>query len=115
MQKRLADFVTGFGIDPEGSTVWGKPVGITSDPAGNLYISSDQVTNAVFRIEPGPLVGAFEHNLPNTVANGSDLPFRAACHAESLFIVRPSHSGPEFFGRFCERAFRGSRWRRLST
>tara|TARA_B100000809_G_scaffold211746_1_gene215489 strand:- start:20 stop:733 length:714 start_codon:yes stop_codon:yes gene_type:complete len=78
MQKRLADFVTGFGIDPEGSTVWGKPVGITSDPAGNLYISSDQVTNAVFRIEPGPLVGAFEHNLPNTVANGSDLPFRAA-------------------------------------
>jgi glucose/arabinose dehydrogenase len=33
MQKRLADFVTGFGIDPEGSMVWGKPVGIASDPA----------------------------------------------------------------------------------
>ncbi len=33
MQKRLADFVTGFGIDPEGSMVWGKPEGIASDPA----------------------------------------------------------------------------------
>ena len=33
MQKRLADFVTGFGVDPEGSMVWGKPVGIASDPA----------------------------------------------------------------------------------
>ena len=74
---RLADFMTGFGTDPQGSSVWGKPVGIASDRFGHLYVTSDYRMDAVFRIEPGPLLGTLEHNLPDTLSNASVLPLSA--------------------------------------
>ena len=67
---RVADFLTGFRLDSDEDTdrgllsgffsffnsgnVWGKPVGLTTDEAGHLYLTSDEVTQAIFRIEASP-------------------------------------------------------------
>ena len=66
---RVADFLTGFRLDSSEdngdsglsglfgffsfnpSNVWGKPVGLTTDEAGHLYLTSDEITQAIFRIE----------------------------------------------------------------
>ena len=54
---RVGDFITGF----EGpGDPWGKPVGLEADSAGNLYLSSDWVTNMIVRIEPPGLPTAVE-------------------------------------------------------
>lgn len=37
---QMGDFLTGFG-PPHTSRVWGKPVGITANVRGRLYVSSD--------------------------------------------------------------------------
>ena len=50
----LTDVVTGF--QPTGSTspntVWGRPVGVAADLRGNLYISSDDITQFIAIISP---------------------------------------------------------------
>ena len=69
---RVADFLTGFRLDSDEdngdaglaglfgffsfnpSNVWGKPVGLTTDEAGHLYLTSDEITQAIFRIEASP-------------------------------------------------------------
>ena len=69
---RVADFLTGFRLDSDEdngyaglsglfgffsfnpSNVWGKPVGLTTDEAGHLYLTSDEDTQAIFRIEASP-------------------------------------------------------------
>ena len=69
---RVADFLTGFRLDSSedaedaglsglfsffsfySSKVWGKPVGLTTDEAGHLYLTSDGITQAIFRIEASP-------------------------------------------------------------
>ena len=63
---RIADFLTGFRLDSNedagwgpisgffsfnSANVWGKPVGLTTDEAGRLYMTSDEITQAIFRIE----------------------------------------------------------------
>ena len=63
---RVADFLTGFRSDSDEDddrgtifslfsfhtgNVWGKPVGLTADEAGHLYLTSDGITQAIFRIE----------------------------------------------------------------
>ena len=63
---RVADFLTGFRLDSDEDAdrgtifslfsfytgnVWGKPVGLTADEAGHLYLTSDGITPAIFRIE----------------------------------------------------------------
>ena len=65
---RIADFLTGFRSDSDedaapspissffsfnSANVWGKPVGLTADEAGHLYLTSDENTQAIFRIEHG--------------------------------------------------------------
>ena len=69
---RVADFLTGFRLDSDedngdaglsglfgffsfnSSNAWGKPVGLTTDEAGHLYLTSDENTQAIFRIEASP-------------------------------------------------------------
>ena len=68
---RVADFLTGFRLDSDeddggaglsglfgffsfNANVWGKPVGLTTDEAGHLYLTSDENTQAIFRIEASP-------------------------------------------------------------
>jgi len=57
---RVGDFVTGFeaGDDP-----WGKPVGLATDGAGNIYLSSDWNTNMIVRIEPAAHPTAVEEDV----------------------------------------------------
>ena len=74
---RIADFLTGFRPNPNGRTVWGKPVGLITDEAGGLYVTSDDLTQAVFRIEASPLQGTWESPPPDTLLVGAVLPLRA--------------------------------------
>jgi glucose/arabinose dehydrogenase len=50
----VTDVVTGF--QPAGSTsqktVWGRPVGVATDLRGNLYLSSDDITQFIAIISP---------------------------------------------------------------
>ena len=74
---RIADFLTGFRPNPNGRTVWGKPVGLITDEAGGLYVTSDDLTQAVFRIEASPLQGSWESPPPDTLLVGAMLSLRA--------------------------------------
>ena len=74
---RIADFLTGFRPSPNGRTVWGKPVGLITDEAGGLYVTSDDLTQAVFRIEASPLQGTWESPPPDTLLVGAMLSLRA--------------------------------------
>jgi glucose/arabinose dehydrogenase len=78
---KVGDFMTGFWPNPpDQSNIWGKPVGITSDSLGNLYVSSDWINNLILRVEyhggeetglrekesaPIPLSATLEQNYPN--------------------------------------------------
>ena len=74
---RIADFLTGFRPNPNGRTVWGKPVGLITDEAGGLYVTSDDLTQAVFRIEASPLQGTWESPPPDTLLVGAMLPLHS--------------------------------------
>ena len=70
---RVADFLTGFRPDPASSTVWGQPVGLQSDSQGNLYVSSDRMTQAIFRVSAGPLLAEWAPGLPDSVVAGQSI------------------------------------------
>ena len=74
---RVADFLTGFRPDPNERAVWGKPVGLITDEAGRLYVTSDDFTQAIFRIEASPLQGTWENPPPDTLLTGATLPLRS--------------------------------------
>ena len=74
---RVADFLTGFRPNPNERTVWGKPVGLITDEAGHLYVTSDDFTQAVFRIEASPLQGTWEPPPPDTLLAGAALSLRS--------------------------------------
>lgn len=77
----VGDFMTGFWPKPpDQSNIWGKPVGLTSDSLGNLYITSDWINNLVLRVEyqggketttidgesaDVPLIASLRQNYPN--------------------------------------------------
>ncbi len=67
---RVADFITGFAPDGQ---VWGKPVGITTDSLGHLYISSDWINHLVLRISAGGLGGRWLEQPPSTALTGDSL------------------------------------------
>ena len=71
---QAADFLTGFQKDGE---VWAKPVGLATDAAGNLYVSSDHGAKAIFKISHNPLRAAWEHDLPDAIVSGATLRIRA--------------------------------------
>ena len=77
---RVADFLTGFRPDPNERAVWGKPVGLITDEAGRLYVTSDDFTQAIFRIEASPLQGTWENPPPDTLLTGAMLSLRSTIH-----------------------------------
>ena len=74
---RIADFLTGFRPDPNEKAVWGKPVGLITDEAGRLYVTSDDFTQAIFRVEASPLQGTWEEPPPDTLLVGAALSLRS--------------------------------------
>ena len=83
-QARLADFITGFQTGTEIEDVWGFPMGITTDAAGNLYISLDLGNRGILRIEHSPIIANFEHNLPDTLHAGASINLELNVHLERL-------------------------------
>jgi glucose/arabinose dehydrogenase len=81
---RLADFVTGFQTGTAASTVWGFPHGVTSDPEGSLYISSDARNPVIIKITHTLLHGSWQHNLPSSVVLGSLISLQATVRIERL-------------------------------
>ena len=73
-EARLADFMTGFQEDPSNlSSIWGKPVGLTTDTLGRLYVSSDWINHFILLIEMERLRGVWEGILPDNVLTGGRL------------------------------------------
>ncbi|MEE3235065.1 MAG: PQQ-dependent sugar dehydrogenase [Candidatus Latescibacterota bacterium] len=70
---RVGDFLTGFRPNPNNNTFWGTPVGLITDKAGYLYLSSDRFTQAIFRIEASPLQGIWENPPPDSLKINEDL------------------------------------------
>ena len=73
----VADFLTGFRPNPNEKAVWGKPVGLITDEVGRLYVTSDDFTQAIFRIEANPLQGTWENLPPDTLLVGATLSLRS--------------------------------------
>jgi len=48
----VADFARGFLTDSVARSVWGRPVGLETDMRGNLFISSDDITQCVIIVSP---------------------------------------------------------------
>lgn len=48
----VADVVRGFLVDAVSKKVWGRPVGLETDTRGNLYISSDDITECILIVSP---------------------------------------------------------------
>jgi len=78
-EAQVADFLTGF---EAGSEVWGKPVGLTTDPQGTLYVSSDHLTPAILRIGRVPLSASWQHNLPQAVVRRTVLDLAITVHLD---------------------------------
>ncbi len=81
---RVADFITGFQNGTEIDEVWGYPMGITTDAAGNLYVSSDLGNRGILRIEHSPIIADWRHNLPDTLRAGTTLSIDATVRIERL-------------------------------
>ena len=78
-QATVADFLTGFN---RAGRAWAKPVGLTTDALGRLYVSSDVGATAIFRIEPTIIQGSWQHQLPLGAASGQILDIAAVVHIE---------------------------------
>jgi len=76
----VGDFMTGFWPNPpDQSNIWAKPVGITTDSEGSLYLSSDWINHLILKVEYDnqgtsvwddgatelPLATRLEQNFPN--------------------------------------------------
>lgn len=81
---RIGEFMTGFRPDPIQKEVWGKPVGITSDTMGNLYVTSDWGANVILKIVVGRLEGSLEGTLPDSVLVGTPFDIDAVLHLRGL-------------------------------
>ena len=65
----------------------GKTGGITTDADGHLYLSSDHGA-AIYRISHSPLIGSWEHTLPDAIVERGALDFEALVTVERLAALR---------------------------
>ena len=75
-QARVSDFLTGFESNSRGDS-WGKPVGLTGDAEGNLYLSSDWINHLIVKIEPPPVptwIEEYTEALPADLFLGQNRP-----------------------------------------
>lgn len=90
---RVGDFLTGFWpAPPDQATIWGKPVGVTTDREGSLYLTSDWINHLVLKVEyHGPSTAvleeealaqaqgiSLEQNYPNPFNHGTVIRFTLA-------------------------------------
>ena len=68
---RVADFLTGFGPSAVRDDLWDKPVGVTSDRQGHIYVTSDHTNSVVVRIGVSPVFAQWQHAPPDTLVAGS--------------------------------------------
>ena len=86
-RAQVGDFLTGFETSARGAN-WGKPVGLTGDARGNLYLSSDWINHLIIKIEAPPSSTAIEEystvlpshfilsqNYPNPFNNSTTIHF----------------------------------------
>jgi glucose/arabinose dehydrogenase len=58
---RASDFITGFLTDSINYTHWGRPCGLVQDSSGDIFLSSDMETPAIYRIHLKGLSGVNPH------------------------------------------------------
>ena len=81
---RVADFLTGFGPSNVRDNLWGKPVGLTTDEEGHLFVSSDHTNSVIVRIGLQTLYGHWEQLPPDTLLSGRAAELRARVRLERL-------------------------------
>ncbi|MDP6018957.1 MAG: PQQ-dependent sugar dehydrogenase [Candidatus Latescibacteria bacterium] len=67
---QIGEFVTGFQTGTTQSSLWGRPVGLTTDREGSLYVGSDSRTEVILKMTYSAVGGSWEHNLPDVLAAG---------------------------------------------
>ena len=81
---RMADFITGFQTGTTQQSVWGFPVGLTTDAEGSLYVGSDVRSPVILKVTHSLVSGSWEHDLPEALAAGGVLNASATVRLERL-------------------------------
>ncbi|NKB66550.1 MAG: T9SS type A sorting domain-containing protein [Candidatus Latescibacteria bacterium] len=81
---RMADFITGFQTGTTQNSVWGFPVGLTTDAEGSLYVGSDARAPVILKVTHSPVSGSWEHDLPDALGAGGVLRAQATVQIERL-------------------------------
>ncbi|MCB0275184.1 MAG: PQQ-dependent sugar dehydrogenase [Calditrichaeota bacterium] len=112
----VGDFMTGFWPNPPNQdNIWGKPVGLTSDSQGNLYMTSDWINHLVLRVEyqgatgvreePGitlPVTATLAQNYPNPFNPETRITYRLSGETNidlSVFTISGQKVATLFSGR----------------
>ena len=81
---RIGEFISGFQTGTTQNSVWGFPVGLTTDQEGSLYVTSDRGAQLILKVMSSPISGSWQHNLPAAVAVGAALAVQATVQVERL-------------------------------
>ena len=88
---RVGDFLLGLQPNyPEDRGLWGKPVGVTTDEHGYLYVSSDWIRHFILKILPYRLDARSEPQLPAEALTGD----RISVAVDVLVTERADDGGP---------------------
>jgi glucose/arabinose dehydrogenase len=81
---RIGEFITGFQTGTTQNSVWGFPVGLTTDQEGSLYVTSDRGAQLILKVMSSPISGTWQHNLPDTLTVGNALEVQATVQIDRL-------------------------------